>query len=217
MLCDLKELKEKYNLEIKHAIHIGAHHGTELDVYEKLSIERVLMFEPVPTTFDVLKEKVDSWSSSKSYPKEIMLANLALGNSESEVEMHIENNNKGMSSSLLKPKLHLEQYEWIKFNQSDNITVKQVKLDSYMEKVPSREKFNFINIDVQGYELEVFKGAESTLRDVSAIYTEVNRAELYEGCCMVSELDEFLGSRGFTRVETNWEGISWGDALYIRK
>ena len=51
---------------------------------------------------------------------------------------------------------------------------------------------NFINIDVQGYELEVFKGGTKTLEKVDYIYCEVNRGEVYEGNAMVEDLDEFL-------------------------
>jgi FkbM family methyltransferase len=215
MLCDLRELVKKYNLDINHILHIGAHFGQELDVYEQLATERVLMFEPVPDTFAVLEKRVKEWS--KAFPKKVLLANIALGSSSNEIEMYIEKNNKSMSSSLLKPKLHLEQYDWIKFDDSDKISVRQCRLDDYLASVDNNKKFDFINIDVQGYELEVFKGALQTLENIKAIYTEVNRAELYENCCMVSDLDEFLGAHGFQRVETNWEGISWGDALYVRR
>ena len=38
MLCDLKELAKKYDLSINHILHIGAHVGTELAVYDELSV-----------------------------------------------------------------------------------------------------------------------------------------------------------------------------------
>ena len=36
---------------------------------------------------------------------------------------------------------------------------------------------------------------------------------------MVEDLDEFLSTYGFERVETEWPETyySWGDALYIKK
>jgi hypothetical protein len=72
-------------------------------------------------------------------------------------------------------------------------------------------------MDVQGYELEVLKGATETLKRVDYVYCEVNRDEVYEGNAYVEELDEFLSSYGMERVETSWEGQIWGDALYIKK
>ena len=47
--------------------------------------------------------------------------------------------------------------------------------------------------------------------------TEVNRVDVYKNCAKVDELDEFLKSFGFIRVETTWDGITWGDALYIKQ
>jgi hypothetical protein len=78
-------------------------------------------------------------------------------------------------------------------------------------------KYNFINIDVQGYELEVFKGSYKTLKNIDYIISEVNRAEVYENCPYVGELDSYLQNYNFTRVETNWAGDTWGDAFYIKK
>jgi hypothetical protein len=92
--------------------------------------------------------------------------------------------------------------------------VKIKKLDSFIDTVG---KYNFINIDVQGYELEVFKGGSEYLNSVDYIMTEVNRDEVYKGCPMVEELDEFLKPYGFERVETTWDGITWGDAFYVKR
>jgi hypothetical protein len=71
-------------------------------------------------------------------------------------------------------------------------------------------------MDVQGFELEVLKGGTKTLEHVDYVYCEVNRDEVYENNALVEELDEFLGEYGMKRVETDWAGEIWGDALYIR-
>jgi hypothetical protein len=72
-------------------------------------------------------------------------------------------------------------------------------------------------MDVQGYELEVLKGASKFLSHIQFIYCEVNRAEVYEGCPMIEEIDQFLGEYNFERVDTNWAGDTWGDALYVKR
>ena len=74
-----------------------------------------------------------------------------------------------------------------------------------------------INIDVQGYELEVFKGGSDFLNHIDYIISEVNREELYKGCAMINEVDEYLSNYNFKRVKTCWDGGTWGDALYIKK
>ena len=75
-----------------------------------------------------------------------------------------------------------------------------------------------MNIDVQGYELEVFKGGKKTLEKIDYVYCEVNRGEMYEGNPLIEELDVHLGEYGFERVETHWPETwyKWGDALYIK-
>jgi hypothetical protein len=73
-----------------------------------------------------------------------------------------------------------------------------------------------VNIDVQGAELQAIKGMGNLVRAVDAIYCEVNKEELYEGCAVVNEIDEYLKNYHFQRVATRWIiGKGWGDALYL--
>ena len=82
----------------------------------------------------------------------------------------------------------------------------------------SFNNYNFINLDVQGYEMEVLKGAEKTLEYVDYLYCEVNRNEVYEGNAYIEEIDNYLSNYNMRRVETSWwyDG-PWGDALYITR
>ena len=74
-----------------------------------------------------------------------------------------------------------------------------------------------LNIDVQGYELEVLKGAGDILGCIQLMILEVNVAEVYENCVLVDELDEFLQGYNFQRVGTYWQSASWGDAIYVKR
>ena len=137
MLLNLDNLKEKYNLNIKGVLHIGAHVGQEYKTYERLGINDVIFFEPIQSTFQRLKENVGD---------KAILVNTALGNIEGEVEMFTESINEGQSSSVLQPEYHLVQHPNIQFNGKE--TVKITKLDNFIK---DKEKYNFINVDVQGY------------------------------------------------------------------
>jgi len=202
MLLNLDNLKEKYDLKIKGVLHIGAHVGQEYKTYQRLGINNIMFFEPIQSTFQRLKENVGD---------NAILVNTALGDIEGEVEMFTETINQGQSSSVLEPEHHLVQHPNIKFTGRE--TVKITKLDNFIE---SKDSFNFINVDVQGYELEVFKGGSKFLNSIDYIMTEVNRAELYKGCARIEQLDKFLGGYGFKRVETTWDGGTWGDAFYVK-
>ena len=72
-------------------------------------------------------------------------------------------------------------------------------------------------MDVQGYELEVLKGAKETLCHIDYVYCEVNRNEIYENNALIEEIDAYLSFYGMTRIETSWWPDSdWGDAFYMR-
>jgi FkbM family methyltransferase len=211
MLLDFNYLKNKYELKIDGVLHIGAHFGEEYEIYESNKIKNLIFFEPVPVTFEKLKEKLNG---------KAMLVNTALGNFEGKIIMNVETANNGQSSSILKPALHLAQYPHIKFE--DTVEVNITTLDSFMSSYYSEvfmgeaPKYNMINIDVQGYELEVFKGSNKTLENIDYIITEVNRDVVYHQCAFIDDLDLFLSKFGFKRVETDWAGHTWGDAFYIK-
>lgn len=201
MILDLVELKYKYNCNFSGVLHIGAHHGQEYNTYKHLEIDPIIFIEALPDTFKILKQNVG---------EECICINTAIGNSEGFINMYVDEQNLGGSSSILKPKLHLEQYPHILF--SKNIKVELTKID--LLKIPS---CNFINIDIQGYELEALRGASNYLKNINYAMLEVNRDVVYEGCALIDEIDLFLKSYNLIRVETDWAGHTWGDAFYIKQ
>jgi hypothetical protein len=97
---------------------------------------------------------------------------------------------------------------------------KTTTIDTFMKLVNKNPAlYNFWNFDIQGAEMLALKGAEESIKYVQALYLEVNSEEVYKGCPLISDLDTYLGARGFERVLTKmWDNGScgWGDALYIR-
>lgn len=202
MILDLVALTKKYNMNIKGVIHIGAHYGEENGVYNQLKIKNRTYFEPNSKNFEVLKQNLGD---------EHNLINKALGNENKKMTMFVESANSGQSNSLLKPVLHLRQYPHIQFTDTEEVDM--VRMDDMGLDLT---EYNFINIDVQGYELEVFKGCENTLHNIDYIMSEINRDEVYENCARVDDLINFLSPYGFKLVETDWAGNSWGDGLFVK-
>ena len=205
MLISFRDIKIKYNMNIKGIIHIGAHFGQEIPEYIGCGIQDIILFEPLTKNFKILESHVSDMNANISGHQ------VALGNDEKMVTMYLSSNDQ-MSSSILKPKKHLENHPNVFFKGTEEVEMK--KLDSFIEET---KDYNFINIDVQGYELEVFKGGMETLKNIDYIYCEVNRDEVYENNAFVEELDEFLSQYNMERVETSWDGTIWGDALYVRR
>ena len=107
---------------------------------------------------------------------------------------------------------HATSYPEITYVEKIQITTS--RLD---ELIPENADFNFANFDVQGTELNCIKGLGNLIQKADWIYTEVNKKEVYKNCTLVSELDAYLKSCGFVRVDTRWvRGKGWGDALYAR-
>jgi len=196
---------KKYNMDIKGIIHIGAHRGQEIEEYVDNGIQDIIMFEPVSLNFNILEKRMADVNAN------ISAYQVALGNEEKNVTMYLSDNDL-ISSSVLRPKVHLQLHPGVGFPGTEEVEMK--RLDSFAEET---QNFNFINMDVQGYELEVLKGGVETMKHIDYVYCEINRDELYEGNAFVEDLDEFLSGYNMERVETDWAGTLWGDALYVRK
>jgi FkbM family methyltransferase len=203
MLIDFKKAVAKHRMKITGVIHVGAHYGQEYPEYKAAGAERVLFIEPCDQAFKVLQQTFADVPG-------VTLFQSACGSDFSVGTMNVEQANKGMSNSLLKPAKHLEQYPSIQFTETEEVEVR--RLDEIIEHTGFIG--NMLVADVQGFELQVLKGATCTLETIDYILLELNRDEVYQGCAKVWEIDAFL--TGFTRVETNWAGGSWGDGLYIK-
>lgn len=207
-IMEISKLHKKYNFKVTGICHVGAWRAKEIFSYRE-------QFGNVPVTFIEANERlepyiVESISEFTNVDYEIVAAGSHTGIGSMSLDK--SHRNRGQSSSLLKPKGHLKRYPRIKFDSPIGVQVRP--LDEIMEGKP----FNFLNIDVQGYELEVLKGAKKCLQSVYYIIVEVNKAELYQDCPMVNDIDDFLQDFGFSRVETEWrrDRENWGDALYVK-
>ena len=56
---------------------------------------------------------------------------------------------------------------------------------------------DFIKLDVQGFELEVLKGASQTLESAEVVLMEVSLIEINKGAPLINEVMHFMVSRGF--------------------
>jgi FkbM family methyltransferase len=75
-------------------------------------------------------------------------------------------------------------------------TVRVERLDDYIRQhalpLPS-----LLKLDVQGYELEVLRGAERCLETVDAVLSEVSFVEFYRGQCMFHDVVNYLANQNF--------------------
>ena len=206
MYLNLEKLINNYKIETNEVAYIGANQGQNIPILLKILKNPIIhLFEPQKKVFEKLK-------NNYSYNENLRFYNIALGSKTENKDIYVNINNSNQSSSILEPAEHKKYHKKIIFDGRESI-----KVDKFSNLKLSN--VNFLNIDVQGYELEVLKGCDEYLKKIKYIICEVNRKEMYKDCVLVKDLDKYLKRYSFIRVETAWcEGtIPWGDALYLKK
>ena len=203
MLIPFHDIVKKYNIQFRGILHVGAHECEEINDYEiYLDRSKILWIEALPN-------KV--YMCQKLYPK-ILIRDAIVSDTVEKVKFNISNN--GQSSSILELGLHKHFHphiHYVDYFEGETELLQDIICDYDID-------FNFLNFDIQGAELKALKGMESYLPKVDYLYTEVNSDYVYEGCALITELDDYLKPFGLHRVETQWcADFRWGDALYIRK
>lgn len=184
-------------------LHVGAHNAEESDLYARLGAGHVYWVEAQPQLCARLKTQLDPACNS-------VFEGVAWSVSGEHMTFHITNNSQ--SSSLYRLKDHLDWHPNVA--EVDTYDVVTTRLDELVPAVP----YLLINLDIQGAELQALMGLGQRLDKCQVIYSEVHRAETYEGLDQVGALDAWLAARGFSRFVTAWNpGTGWGEAIYVRK
>ena len=99
------------------------------------------------------------------------------------------------SSSLLQPtSLQTERFPHTGVESTEPVAVRS--LDSALASLPLEGPV-LLKIDVQGFELEVLKGARKLLSQVDTVLAECSFVEFYEGQAMFDDIYAFLAGKGF--------------------
>ncbi len=191
----------KYTSGLKGVFHVGAHDCQE-DQFYKTFTKNIIWI-------DALENKVLNGlkNGHKIYHATVT------DQDDQDVTFHITNNEQ--SSSVLDFGTHATEHRDVIF--VNHVTQKTITVDTFFERNnidPSN--LEFWNFDIQGAELLALKGAKKSLTLAKVLYLEVNEKELYKGCALIGEIDDFLRDYGFTRVKTEMTRHGWGDALYIK-
>lgn len=189
------------------ALHVGGCIGEERDWYDEMNFDRVIWFEPNVGLFLQLQENISVYGNQ-------VAVNLGIHDTLKEAVLHLANN-RGQSSSILEFGKHLKYHPKVRY--IDNQVIKLVRMDDWLKSNGFDIKdFNFLNVDVQGVELNVIKSFGDLIRQLDYVYTEVNEDYLYKNCCLVGEIDKYLLKYGFKRKITKMTPYEWGDALYTK-
>ena len=198
----LEELINFFKIPIKGIIHLGAHKCEEYPIYKKFT-NNIIWVEAIPELIQVAKQK---------YPELNIINEVICDVDNKDIEFKITNNT--LSSSILDIKYHKEIHPNIiveKILKTKTKTLSTI----YSEYRINPQDYNLLTMDLQGAEMLALKGLGDSINNLDYIYTEVNEKELYEGCCLLNDLDIYLGYFGFDKKFITTLN-SYGNALYSR-
>ncbi len=190
-------------------LDVGANTGQTVKRFRRVFPTSIIhSFEPSQRIFSKLKANV-------AERKDVTAWNVALGGKVGK-ETFLENTHSDMSSFL-----ELSDNGWGKIEERPSVEVWT------LDKFVADQKIPFVDIlksDTQGYEFEVFKGAEQTIRrnGIGLLYFEFIFSDMYKGLPRFDDMFRHLTERGFSLVsiyELRHQNnlASWGDALFVNQ
>jgi hypothetical protein len=209
MLIDIhrfKDFLEEHSIQIKGILHVGAH-----ECEEKQSYNTVLNVPDANIIWVDANDTLTKKNIERGIPN---CYTAVLDDSAHPATFYLTNN--GQSSSLLEFGLHKQYHPHVSVVGSYPVMTETLA-HFFQRSNINPTSFNIWNFDIQGSELNVFKGSPELLQYVDVIYTEVNTGEVYKNCGILSEMDAFLQQFGFTRILTELTPYQWGDAIYLKK
>jgi FkbM family methyltransferase len=209
MLIDFKELFPRHNITPSGVLHIGASEGQETEAYVSQGVTDIVYIEALPNVFQDLINHV------KKFNGKFTCINACISNKDDEEVFFNVANNGGQSSSMLEFGTHSKEHPTVKFTH--RLRLKTSRVDTLFKKHELGDHYDFLNIDLQGSELMALQSMGSMLSNFKWLYLEVNKKELYEGCPLVQDIDNYILGFGFVGVEEKYTSHFWGDKLFIKK
>ena len=173
-------------------IDIGSNKGQFILLMEQIFPNKIVY------SFEPIIEMINKQKKFFKYKKNITFHNLALGSSICSKEFLITS--RMDSSSFLKVVSNT--------NKSKNYSViekRDIKV-STLDEIFLNEKFShpiLIKMDVQGYELEVLKGANDLLKKTDYLLLEVSENEMYQNQPTEKIIVEYLKNFNFEIYRSN--------------
>ena len=185
-------------------LHVGAHEAEELEDYISAGAKHIYWIEAQIDKVEHLKDRLDPEKNS-------VICAVAWNEIGIPLKLRIASNSE--SSSVYKMSEHSRLYP--KITELSSVEMISTTLESI---VPSNFNPTFLNLDIQGSELNALKGFGSRLLGIDAIYSEVNKSDLYLGIPHFDEITSYMKNLGFSLASVKWWKLDgWGDALYLRE
>lgn len=173
---------------------IGAHKGHWSFVMHRLNpdLKSVVMFEPQAKLIDNLQNRELTGVEKKIYQ-------CALGEMESQLTL------KGGTASASLYETANNQHHYFPGSTNQESELVEVKVLDDVYKANGLAYPDLIKMDVQGYELNVLRGAQNVLANARYLVIELSLREFYRGQPPLWELWRFLDEEQYVMVDHGYE------------
>tara|TARA_Y100000994_G_scaffold74725_1_gene61485 strand:- start:2212 stop:2946 length:735 start_codon:yes stop_codon:yes gene_type:complete len=198
---------ERLNLDVKGIIHVGLYDFPEHDCYTKLVGTRVVGVEANKFVYDTMAKPVadecgylcfnECLYSEDGLKKQFFLAN---------------------DCSTLNPVAYSAHLS-AKLSRGSYVDVTTKKLSTLIkENNIDMNQYDFLNIDVEGAELEILKGFEDNLKYINTIFLETSLDDRNNTGASHDVIVEWLDKRNFSLKEMSdsYSYEQWGDSVFVR-
>lgn len=213
-------LLARFGVSPRGIVHVGGHHGEDIESYLAAGCRHVFYIEAHPTIFDRLQRHVAFWRDwlavlARNYGMAsvptIDALHAAAGPQPGTATLNLTED-EGLSSLL--PAADPEEIP-----SAGRIDVAMVTVDQAIAELGfAPDAFNLLTLDVQGAELAVLRGATALLDRIDLAIVELNLVERYRGQATPAQITAFLAELGFREVHRGVElpGYPVVDAVFQR-
>lgn len=177
------ERLSKLSFQPNQVFDVGAYRGDFAD----------LCLKHFPNTkvacFEVLEPRVEQLNLLASKNPKIRVFPTLLG---AEAQEQVKFNQAETASSVLVEQIPQN----FPIKSYPMTTVDQIVNDHFAGKSP-----DFLKLDVQGYELEVLKGAENSLQGIQVILAEISLLDIHQNVPLLAEIVKWLGERDWVAYD----------------
>ena len=197
------------------AIDVGARGGVNFDLLPMATAVDFIGFEPDTSECAALNQKqIDApWKSSRYLP-------YALSDADKDLTLNLYSKAGCTSCYEALPErgalFAREDY----YHEIGQEQIPSVRLDHLVDRQELKAP-DFMKIDVQGMEIEVFEGAGQLLRtNTVAIRTEVCFFELYKNQPLFADIDAYLRQRNFVAMNFlemhSWRRLTKSNKAFVK-
>jgi len=148
----------------KICLDIGANVGKYSSYLLENSSAKVIAFEPIPKTFKKLIK------IKKNYSNRFFIFNIGLGEKKTKKNIYYDKSN--LQWANFNPEVN--KIDYLK-NNKNQIKCSLDTLDNFTKKNKKiiNSRIDLVKIDTEGFELEVLKGAEKTIKKFKPKYIQI--------------------------------------------